>query len=644
MFLEPASSAYFLSHSPLVPLLKNFKKWPILVFFAKLAIARNCRQFWSRSLRQNVVQWLHFKRILIIRRWDLRRGVFGACKFDLLFEPFSLGPAFKEFQKLADFGVFAKLAIARNCRQFWSRGLWQNVVQWLHFKRILIYRRWDLRPAVFGACEFGLLFEPFSLGPPFEEFQKMADFGVFGKLAIARNCQQFWSRGLRQNVVQWLHFKRILINRRWDLRPAVFGACEFGLLFEPFSLGPPFKEFQKLADFGVFAKLAIARNCRQFWSRGLWQNVVQWLHFKRILIYRRWDLRPAVFGACEFGLLFEPFSLGPPFEEFQKMADFGVFAKLAIARNCRHIWSRGLRKNVVQWYHFEHMLINGRWDLRRGVFGACEFRLLFEPFSLGPPFEEFQKMADLGVSAKLAIARNCRQFWSRGLRQNVVQWLHFKSILINRRWDLRRGVFGACEFGLLFEPFSLGPPFEEFQKMADFGVFAKLAIARNCQQFWSRGLRQNVVQWLHFKRILINRRWDLRRGVFGACEFRLLFEPFSLGPPFEEFQKMADFGVSAKLAIARNCRQVWSRGLWQNVVQWLHFKRILIYRRWDLRPAVFGACEFGLLFEPFSLGPPFEEFQKMADFGFFCEIGHSSELPAVLEPRFAAECCPMIAL
>ena len=31
--LEPSSSAYFLSHSPLFPPLKNFKKWPILVFF-----------------------------------------------------------------------------------------------------------------------------------------------------------------------------------------------------------------------------------------------------------------------------------------------------------------------------------------------------------------------------------------------------------------------------------------------------------------------------------------------------------------------------------------------------------------------------------------------------------------------------------
>ena len=34
--LEPASSAYFLSHSPLVPPLKNFNRWSILVFLQNL--------------------------------------------------------------------------------------------------------------------------------------------------------------------------------------------------------------------------------------------------------------------------------------------------------------------------------------------------------------------------------------------------------------------------------------------------------------------------------------------------------------------------------------------------------------------------------------------------------------------------------
>ena len=588
--------------------------------FAKLDIARSCEHFWSRGLRQNVVRWLHFKRILIRRRWDLRRGVLGARDFDLLFGRFSLGPPYEEFQKLADFGVFAKLDIARSCEHFSSRGLRQNVVRWLHFKHILIRRGWELRRGVLGAREFDLLFGRFSLGPSYEEFQTMADFCVLAKLDIPRSCKHFWSCNLRQNVVPWLHFKRILIRRRWDLRRGILGAREFDLLFGRFSLGPPYEEFQKMADFGVFAKLDIARSCEHFWSRDLRQNVVRWLHFKRRLIKRRSDLRRGVLGAREFDLLFGRFFLGPPYEEFQKMADFGVFAKLDIARSCEHFWSRGLRQNVVRWLHFKQILIKRGWDLRRGVLGAREFDLLLGRFSLGPPYEEFQKMADFGVFAKLDIARSCEHFWNPGLRQNVVRWLYFKHILIKRQWDLRRGVLGAREFDLLFGRFSLGPPYKEFQKLADFAVFAKLDIARNCEHFWSRGLHQNVVRWLHFKRILITRGWKLRRDVFGARDFDLLFGRFSLAPSYEEFQTMADFFVLAKLDIARSCEHFWSRNLRQNVVRWLHFKHILIIGRWDLRRGILGAREFDLLFGRFSLGPPYEEFKKLADFGVFAKL------------------------
>ena len=42
---------------------------------------------------------------------------------------------------------------------------------------------------------------------------------------------------------------------------------------------------------------------------------------------------------------------------------------------------------------------------------------------------------------------------------------------------MRRGDFGALKVGLLFEPFSLGAPFEESPKMANFGVFAKCVIS-----------------------------------------------------------------------------------------------------------------------------------------------------------------------
>ena len=70
-----------------------------------------------------------------------------------------------------------------------------------------------MRQAGFKAPKIGLLFGRFSLGPPFEESQKMADLGVFAKLARTRLCGHFWRRGLHQNVVRRLLFKRIVIRR-----------------------------------------------------------------------------------------------------------------------------------------------------------------------------------------------------------------------------------------------------------------------------------------------------------------------------------------------------------------------------------------------------------------------------------------------
>ena len=122
------------------------------------------------------------------------------------------------------------------------------------------------------------------------------------------------------------------------------------------------------------------------------------------------------------------------------------------------------------------------------------------------------QIADFGVFPKFARTRLCGHFWSRSLQKNVLRGLHFKGILIRRSWDLRRSVFQAAKVGLLFGRFSLGPPFEASQKMADFGVFAKFARTRLCGHFWSRGLLQNVLRWLHFKGILIKTSWKFPQG------------------------------------------------------------------------------------------------------------------------------------
>ena len=94
-------------------------------------------------------------------------------------------------------------------------------------------------------------------------------------------------------------------------------------------------------------------------------------------------------------------------------------------------------------------------------------RPTFWAFSLGLPLAKSQKMADLGVLGKFVITRLYGHFWSRGLQQNVVLWLHFKLIPIRRWCNFRQGVFEAPTVGLLFWAFSLGPPLANSQKMAD---------------------------------------------------------------------------------------------------------------------------------------------------------------------------------
>ena len=253
-------------------------------------------------------------------------------------------------------------------------------------------------------------------------------------------------------------------------------------------------------------------------------------------------------------------------------------------------------------------------------------------------------MADLGVLGKFVITWLYGHFWSRGLQQNVLLWLHFKRIPIRRWCNLRQGVFEAPIIGLLFLTFSHGPHVAKSQKMADLGVLGKFVITQLYGHFWSRGFQQNVLLWLHFKRIPISRWCNLRQGVFEAPTVGLLFWAFSLGPPLAKSQKMADLGVLGKFVITQLYGHFWSRGLQQNVLLWLHSKRIPI-RRWsNLRQGVFEAPIVGLPFLSIFAWSPLGKISENGRFRCPWQICHNLALRALLEPRFAAKCSPMIAL
>ena len=178
---------------------------------------------------------------------------------------------------------------------------------------------------------------------------------------------------------------------------------------------------------------------------------------------------------------FLAFSLGPRLAKSQKMAGLGVFGKFVITRLYGHLGSRSLQQNVVLCLHFKCILIR-RWCIfRQGVFEAPIVGLLFWAFSLGSPLAKSQKMADLGVFAKLVITQFYGHLRRRSLQQNAVLCLHLKCILIRRWCNLRQGVFEAPIVGLLFCAFSLGPP---LGKISENGRFRCL-----CQIYHNSALR-----------------------------------------------------------------------------------------------------------------------------------------------------------
>ena len=73
--------------------------------------------------------------------------------------------------------------------------------------------------------------------------------------------------------------------------------------------------------------------------------------------------------------------------------------------------------------------------------------------------------------------------------------------------------------------------------MGDLGVLAAFVIARLSGNLWNRCLRQDVVLYLGFKRILIVGSDHLRRAVFKPLKSACFSGQFPLVPPLENLRK-----------------------------------------------------------------------------------------------------------
>ena len=75
-----------------------------------------------------------------------------------------------------------------------------------------------------------------------------------------------------------------------------------------------------MGDLGVLAAFVIARLCGNLWSGCLRQNIVRYLSFKCILIFRSDHLRRAVLKPLKLACFSGQFPLVPALENLRKWA------------------------------------------------------------------------------------------------------------------------------------------------------------------------------------------------------------------------------------------------------------------------------------------------------------------------------------
>ena len=275
MFFKPPSSAHFLKDFALVPPLKNFKKWPILVSllnwleldFAGSFGGAICVKMFSDDCSFSTYQ---------LRDRRCCAGVFFKPPRSAHFlKDFALVPPLKNFKKWPILVSLLNWPVLDFAGSFGSAVCVKMLSDDCTFSVYQLRDRRDCAGVFLKPPSSAHFLKDFALVPPLKNFKKWPilvsllnwlelDFaGSFGGAV----CVKMFSDNCT--------LRALSIPRSPGLRGSVFQAAEVGPLFEGFCLGPPFEEFQKMADFGVFAKLARTRLCGQLWRRDLRQNVLR---------------------------------------------------------------------------------------------------------------------------------------------------------------------------------------------------------------------------------------------------------------------------------------------------------------------------------------------------------------------------------
>ena len=224
-------------------------------------------------------------------------------------------------------------------------------------------------------------------------------------------------------------------------------------------------------------------------------------------------MRQSAVGFLKGGPLFGRFLKNFPWSPLCTFSENGAFGWPC--ENCHNLAIRALLDPLFEPKSFAVFALQVHTKQRIMFFAPecfwafqtrATFWAIFEKFPLVPPLLFFQKMRVLGDVAKIVITWSFGTFWSCFLPQSLLQSLHYKWIQLEDNDICARVLLAFWSEGYFSGDFwktSLGLPFVLFLKMQVLGDLPKSTITSPFGPFLSRCLRLNLLQSLHFKRILI---------------------------------------------------------------------------------------------------------------------------------------------
>ena len=537
VFFKPPSSAYFLNHFPLVPPLKNFRKWPILVFLLNLPELGFAGTFGRAVCVKMFSDDCTLSEYQLGDRWICGGVFFKPPRWAYFLNHFPLVPPLKNFRK------WPILVFLLNLPELGFAGTFGRAVCVKMFSddctlsEYQLGDRWICGGVFFKPPRWAYFLNHFPLVPPLKNFRKwpilvfllnLPELGFAGTFGRAV-CVKMFSDDCTLSEYQ--------LGDRWICGGVFFKPPRWAYFLNHFPLVPPLKNFRK------WPILVFLLNLPELGFAGTFGRAVCVKMFSddctlsEYQLGDRWICGGVFFKPPRWAYFLNHFPLVPPLKNFRK------WPILVFLLNLPELGFAGTfgRAVCVKMFSDDCTLseyqLGDRWICGGVFFKPPRWAYFLNHFPLVPPLKNFRKwpilvfllnLPELGFAGTFGRAV-CVKMFSDDCTLSEYQ--------LGDRWICGGVFFKPPRWAYFLNHFPLVPPLKNFRKwpilvfllnlpeLGFAGTFGRAV----CVKMFSDDCTLSEYQ--------LGDRWICGGVFFKPPRWAYFLNHFPLVPPLKNFRK-----------------------------------------------------------------------------------------------------------